>query len=546
MKDAVCIPNCAGKNCGSNGCSGSCGNCATNYTCQTNGTCIKDVIVTCNGVNCKVGEYCSNGVCLLTVPGHTYFVATNGNNNNPGTFSQPWATWQKAVEVSQPGDITYIRGGVWKPITYIGYSSSTGISIVPGTSGVSGTAEASIRYYNYPGERPILDGSLMGPNQFGWINGIGMQNVEYIYLRGLTVENFHQGPPGFPAYNGKNYSEAYGIGCSDCANMHYENMVVHDIDGRGFYHWGGAWNTWDGPDAPFTSDSTSWINCDAYNLYDLYAEQPGNAADGWKVHGYSGNHFYWEGCRAFNYSDDGFDPSGQSYRTFKNCWAMSTHKYEGLSGSWIEGNGFKTTAIDLSYYPDYFLTEKHLATFENSIVADCAGYGFYNNLYSNREGYWPYSGLLYNNLAYKSKMGFLDENESIYRNNIVYDSQDIGPTGGKYEVEILHVYPESNNTWDLNDPTPGSWPWFVYASDMIVTEDDFISLDASQLMTPRNADFSLPTNITFAHLRADSDLIDKGMIIPGYHCATAGAHPGEDCVKWYGAAPDVGPFESNY
>jgi hypothetical protein len=64
-------------------------------------------------------------------------------------------------------------------------------------------------------------------------------------------------------------------------------------------------------------------------------------------------------------------------------------------------------------------------------------------------------------------------------------------------------------------------------------------------MRPRKADYSLP-DITFGHLAQGSDLIDGGMIIPGYHCSTAGAHPGQNCRVWYGAAPDLGPFESNY
>ena len=38
----------------------------------------------------------------------------------------------------------------------------------------------------------------------------------------------------------------------------------------------------------------------------------------------------------------------------------------------------------------------------------------------------------------------------------------------------------------------------------------------------------------------------SGLVVPGYHCSSAGAHPGEGCVEWYGSAPDIGLFESNY
>jgi hypothetical protein len=49
-----CQPNCAGKNCGDDGCGGSCGNCGIGFACQ-GGTC------TCT---CPGGQQClSNGSC---------------------------------------------------------------------------------------------------------------------------------------------------------------------------------------------------------------------------------------------------------------------------------------------------------------------------------------------------------------------------------------------------------------------------------------------------------------------------------------------------
>ena len=52
----------------------------------------------------------------------TYYVATNGNDNNNGSFQFPFATIQKAHDATLPGDTIYIRNGtynqqiaVWKP-----------------------------------------------------------------------------------------------------------------------------------------------------------------------------------------------------------------------------------------------------------------------------------------------------------------------------------------------------------------------------------------------------------------------------------------------
>jgi hypothetical protein len=68
-------------------------------------------------------------------------------------------------------------------------------------------------------------------------------------------------------------------------------------------------------------------------------------------------------------------------------------------------------------------------------------------------------------------------------------------------------------------------------SPINVNDDDFVSLDVSQLYSPRNANGSLPTNITFGHLRADSDLINAGIDVG---------------LDYSGSAPDLGAFETNY
>ena len=79
---------------------------------------------------------------------------------------------------------------------------------------------------------------------------------------------------------------------------------------------------------------------------------------------------------------------------------------------------------------------------------------------------------------------------------------------------------------------------------VIVSDDDFVSLDPWELFgTPRKADGNLP-DVEFGRLAPGSDLIDAGVVIEGHHCSTSGAHPGEGCREWYGAAPDLGPFEA--
>ena len=225
---------------------------------------------------------------------------------------------------------------------------------------------------------------------------------------------------------------------------------------------------------------------------------------------------------------------------------MASDRYVGL-GSWgIEGNGFKATGVDEQYIPDYELGKEHFTIFENCLAVECngpgGGVGFYNNILVDYEWTMPNGGILFNNFAYKDGIGYNEANGSIHRNNIVYKSQQTEATGEKYEVYMYEAWiDESHNTW-MGQPRAVDW-WWEYNPDYTVTDSDFVSLDTSQLMRPRKSDGSLP-DITFGHLAQGSDLIDGGIVLPGYHCGTSGYHEG--CSVWYGAAPDLGPFESNY
>lgn len=55
----------------------------------------------------------------------TYYVATNGNNSNPGTLAAPFKTIQKAADVMSPGDACQIRGGVYREKVTVGDNTVT-------------------------------------------------------------------------------------------------------------------------------------------------------------------------------------------------------------------------------------------------------------------------------------------------------------------------------------------------------------------------------------------------------------------------------------
>lgn len=128
----------------------------------------------------------------------TYYVATTGNNSNPGTQSQPWRTIQNAASRMVGGDTVFVRGGV--------YAEAVNITF-------SGTSAARITYRNFPGEVPIVDGTGISIPadlplvrfQASWItwdgidvrdsqrNGIGANGTNVTGLEILNSEIYNNG-----------------------------------------------------------------------------------------------------------------------------------------------------------------------------------------------------------------------------------------------------------------------------------------------------------------------------------------------------------------
>ena len=89
----------------------------------------------------------NKGVTPVPPPNLTgYFVATTGSDSNPGTQALPWKTISKAVRTVGAGDAVYVRGGI--------YTEQVDIT-------KSGTQEKPIRFLAYPGEAPVIDGSVV-------------------------------------------------------------------------------------------------------------------------------------------------------------------------------------------------------------------------------------------------------------------------------------------------------------------------------------------------------------------------------------------------
>lgn len=107
-----------------------------------------------------------------------YYVATDGDDSNSGTETNPLRTIQEAVDRVSAGDLVYVRGGTYEQ------TNGNPISI----DEVAGTESEPIRLEGYPGERPRLQwegGSVSGWDKDG---GFHIQrNSPYWEFRNLEV-----------------------------------------------------------------------------------------------------------------------------------------------------------------------------------------------------------------------------------------------------------------------------------------------------------------------------------------------------------------------
>jgi parallel beta-helix repeat protein len=112
---------------------------------------------------------------ILSPVGQAYYVSTEGHDNNPGTFTQPWRTIQKAANTLQAGEKVYVRGGLYHERV---------------TFRVSGSASGGyITFQNYPGETPILDGT--GLSVPAADNGMFLiANRSYLIITGFEIRNY--------------------------------------------------------------------------------------------------------------------------------------------------------------------------------------------------------------------------------------------------------------------------------------------------------------------------------------------------------------------
>lgn len=333
---------------------------------------------------------------LLLSAQNVYYVSTSNSSDSYDGLSPtyvsgtngPWATWQKAFEEADAGDSVYIRGGVYMPA--VKATGGTGVCVIyPGTGhGNSGTHDDPIVYANYPGEKPILDGSLAANADYGNI-GLVIQYATNLRFIGLTIRN---NPMKNPTDNSGGVSF---VGLNDGGNMYFENCEFYYNGGPGLWCRG--------------YDTVYVINCDSHNNLDSLDASYGGGADGFALssRGEAADTFKLtvvHGCRSWNNSDDGFDIGSTKQLQFYNNW-MWNNGYIGAGEVTGGGDG---VGLKLSY-SHLALTAKrqvynNIFAYNISMTQD-AGAGIAEvNLYDL--GVFGPLASIYNNFMYNNFSGF--------------------------------------------------------------------------------------------------------------------------------------------
>lgn len=98
--------------------------------------------------------------------GKVFYIALNGNNNNPGTEALPWRNLNHAVYAMRAGDTVLVKNGTYLEPIFINRSGSAG---------------KPITYKAYPGHNPKIEVNFT-PSE-----GILLLGVSYINVEGFEV-----------------------------------------------------------------------------------------------------------------------------------------------------------------------------------------------------------------------------------------------------------------------------------------------------------------------------------------------------------------------
>lgn len=478
-------------------------------------------------------------ICILAFTlmseAKSIFVATYGNDNNPGTEALPLLNIQKAVDLAEPGDIIYVRGGT--------YMLTKRIKIEK-----AGRADAYISLFGYPGERVIIDGSQITANSVNefkqarciYVNHFG----DYWHFKDLELCNAKDnGMKLEGSYCIVERCKFYGNNDTGLQIGMYKDFSIEEtksfpVSGEPQFNPGYSYSKYN-----------KIINCDAWNNYDnrsFSGSDDGGDADGFAAKLFPGPGTEFHGCRAWNNSDDNWD----LYMVYhpiviNNCWAWNGGK-DANGTARGNGNGFKLGGGGTSGGAAFAQSVgAHVVT--NNVSFNNTNKGFdQNNAYE--------AMYLFNNVGWGSAYNYrfptiIPYGTMYMRNNIGFKAATLNHEFLSANKEGAKVPDTDFNSWttfDKCDPykdgnkvnNVNTW-----AKDYTA---QFKNLSIDLASAPRQADGSMPEN-DFSRLIANSLFINAGQnienFIPKAHSPGGWSLPPVSILYNDGRA-DMGAFET--
>jgi hypothetical protein len=419
---------------------------------------------------------------LLTIPfslsATNYYVSPTGTSTAAGTIAAPLTFSAAIAKALVAGDSVLLRDGMYS------FNSLQQLS-------KSGTSAKFIYIGAYKKEVPVLDFRTEPYNSSN--QGVKLAG-NYVHLKGITVQGA-----------GDNGIQVTG------SNNKIELCVTR-------------WNCDAGMQMKTGSDNLI-LNCDSYENFDYEtggtaSPDYGGNADGFadKQYTNTGTNTY-KGCRSWRNGDDGWDSYEKIGNTvYDSCWCFSMtpstfdmtdhirfktdsaswfYQFKNASGRYVitnygNGNGFKLGG-------NYTANN---ATLHNCVAVANPVKGFDQN---NNNG----TMTIYNCTSYNNGYNYGFSNSS-YGTLIIKNCASLATA--KANTLACKSVTQAYNTWN---------------SGFSCATTDFVSLDYSVMLNPRQADGSLP-EVTLLHLKSTSTMIDKGTNV-GY--------------AFSGTAPDLGAYE---
>ncbi len=436
-----------------------------------------------------------------------------------------YKTLQGAANVIAPGKIVFAREGIYREQLNINRF---------------GTISEWLTFKNYNREVAVIDGENTRSNGIRIEGGAGNG---YMVIDGFEIKNFN----------------SHGIHSEEISLINLKNNKIHDNGGFGVSIRGGDdvliesneiySNSGEGVRSYWrdTNANKALRNIVRKNI--IYSnndvQRGGENADG--IAFFSADDGIIEYNLLFSNSDDGIDVSGHSnVFSNNNIIRYNIAFYNGFPTTTNgDGNGIKISTNNGggNIIHHNIVIGNRRAGFDQDIEPGNDANKFYNNV-AYRNGLGPSD----------RKLGFViegsgtEQGRAALYNNIGWNNDPNLADRGDLYTSNRGIAVSDYNDWKryyYASPDPGH----EEGQHTISSDPRFISPDISINTNYQTQSISEKYNFIYLQIKSAFSLqqfspaINAGTIVQGFHCPTSGSNPGQNCVEWFGNAPDMGAFE---